>query len=197
MKPYIHNITKTAYMACVMLFTFIYLPAVSAQTAYKVSTGSQIKVIGTSNIHDWDMTAINFICDANFTVKGTDVQDVSALSFVLPVKNLKGKEDLLNSRAHKALKEEQFDKIAFKLIDATVIPQQNIIKATGNLTISGVTKKVLIQTTYTVGADESITCRGSKTIKMSEFNIKAPSFMMGALKVADDVTIDILLKLRK
>ncbi len=184
-------------MACVMLFTFIYPPTTSAQNTYKIGAGSQIKVIGTSNIHDWDMTAVNFAFDAKFTVEGTDVQDVSALSFVLPVKNLKGKEDLLNSRAHKALKEEQFDKISFKLTDAVIVPQQNIIKATGNLTISGVTKKVLIQTTYTVGADENITCKGSKAIKMSEYNIKAPSFMMGALKVADEVTIDILLKLKK
>lgn len=197
MKLSLHKLTKTAYMACVVLFTFIYLPTTSAQNTYKIGAGSQIKVIGTSNIHDWDMTAVNFAFDANFTVKGADVQDVSALSFVLPVKNLKGKEDLLNSRAYKALKEEQFDKISFKLIEAVIVPQQRIIKATGNLTISGVTKKVLIQTTYTVASDESITCKGSKAIKMSEFNIKAPSFMMGALKVADEVTIDILLKLKK
>jgi len=32
---------------------------------------------------------------------------------------------------------------------------------------------------------------------MSSHDVKAPSFMMGALKTGDDVTIDILLQLKK
>jgi polyisoprenoid-binding protein YceI len=76
-----------------------------------------------------------------------------------------------------------------------VVPQQKVIKATGNLTIAGVTKPVALQTTYTVNGDE-VVCKGSKTLKMSEYGIKAPTFMMGALKVADEVTIDLSLKLK-
>ena len=168
-----------------------------AQTAYKVTAGSQIKVSGTSNMHDWNMLSSNFTCQGNFVMKDGDLQDVNTLVFSLPVCNLKSKDKLMDTRAYKALNEEKHKSISFKLTNATVIPQQKIIKATGDLTISGVTKPVTIQTAYTINADQSITYKGSKLIKMSSHDVKAPSFMMGALKTGDDVTIDILLKLKK
>jgi len=173
------------------------LTPVLGQTNYRQVAGSQIKVTGTSNLHDWDMVATNFTLAATIKTAGGQLQDLTALSFVLPVNNLKSNEDLLNTRAYNALKAEQFDKITFKLTKATIIPQQKIIKATGNLTISGVTNPVELQTNYVVNADESITCKGSQTIKMSDYKIKAPTFMMGALKTGDVVTIDMLLKLKK
>lgn len=169
---------------------------VQGQTIYKVMEGSQIKVSGTSNLHDWTMLSSSFAFDGNFLMKSGVLQEISALNFILPVTNLKSKESLMDTRAYKALKAVQFNKIIFKLIQATVIPQQKIIKAIGNLTIGGITNKIIIQTTYVLNADETITCKGSKPIKMSDYRIKAPSFMLGALKTGDEVIIDILLKLK-
>lgn len=168
---------------------------INEQTPFKVAGGSQIKVNGTSNIHNWAMNATSFACEGTYILNGGQLVDVNALSFSLPVTNLKGKEDLLNTRAHKALKADQYNKITFKLSKADVVPAQKVIRAAGNLTIGGVTKPVTLQTTYTVNGDELIV-KGSKALKMSEFGLKAPSFMMGALKVADEVTIDINLKLK-
>ncbi|MDB5121582.1 MAG: YceI family protein [Sphingobacteriales bacterium] len=62
--------------------------------------------------------------------------------------------------------------------------------------ISGVTKKVEINSSYVLNADESVTMKATKAIKMSDYNIKAPSFMLGALKTGDDLSISILLKLK-
>src|SRR5690606_31634469 len=131
-------------------------------------------------------------CDARFILKQSQVQDVTALTFTLPVKNLKGKEDLLNSRAHKALKADQHSYITFKLLSAE--PAGKVIKAAGSLTIGGVTKEVPMVVNYQVNADESVTITGEKKIKMSEFKIPPPTFMMGALKVADEVTVSLNLK---
>jgi len=165
------------------------------QTAFKSVAGSHIVVKGTSNLHDWSMTATNLTCEGTFTLKDDQLQDITALTFTLPVQSLKSKEDLMNTRAYKALKAEQFNKVTFKLSDATVLPQQKVIKANGNLSIAGVTKQVSLQTNYTVNGNE-LNCKGTKVIKMSDFNIKAPSFMMGALKTGDEVSIEIALKLK-
>lgn len=175
-------------------FTIAFLSNAQAQSTYKVVAGSQIKVAGTSNLHDWIMVANSFTCDATIA---ENVQDVSALSFVLPVKNLKSKENLMDTRAYKSLKAEQHDKITFKLTSATVVPAQKLIKAVGGLTIGGVTREVPIQVNYVENADGSITCTGSKKIKMSDHKINPPTFMMGALKVGDEVTINLNIKLKK
>lgn len=168
--------------------------AASAQT-YKVAAGSLIQVDGTSNLHDWKMKAQSFSSDAQLVFKGTDLQDVTALNFTLPVQNLKSNESLMDTRAYKALKEEQNKNITFKLTSATVTG--GVIKANGNLTIAGVTKEVALQAKSVVGADGSVTITGSRKVKMSEFGIKPPTFMMGALKVGDEITIDYTLKLKK
>jgi polyisoprenoid-binding protein YceI len=164
----------------------------AAQT-YKVAEGSIITVEGSSNIHDWTMTAKSFTCDANVVVKGDQVADISALSFSVPITNLKSKDSSMDKRAYTTLESDKYKAITFKLTEATV--SGKTVKATGNLTISGVTVPVSIQSTYTI-AGGVITFKGSEKIKYSQFKIKAPSFMLGALKVKDDLTIDILLKLK-
>jgi polyisoprenoid-binding protein YceI len=185
------------FIAFLVVFSISAFTLKADDPIYKVITSSQIKVLGTSNLHDWDMVANQFTCDGTFTVKNGVLQDVKSLQFSLPVTNLKGKEGLLNTRAYKALNSDKYKTITFKLTDATVVSQQKLIKATGNLTISGVTKLVTLQANYVVNADESITCKGSEAVKMSSHNVKAPSFMMGALKTGDAVTIDFILKLKK
>lgn len=182
--------------ALIMIMAMVSITqGIQAQT-YKVTAGSQIKVSGTSNLHDWNMLASSFQCEGDFTVKNGQLQEINSLNFALPVTNLKSKEDLMNTRAYKTLKSDQFNKITFKLTEATLMPQQKI-KAIGILNIAGVAKQVVLQTSYILNSDGVITCKGSETIKMSDFQIKAPSFMMGALKTGNEVIIDILLKLKK
>lgn len=201
MKRFINNHKLTRYIAHISVSAFLMIAGltnvVNAQTNYTIAPGSQITVAGTSNLHDWTMDASKFSCDGKLTVAGGQLKDINSLAFVLPVKNLKSKESLMDSRAYKAMNEESYDKMSFKLTDATVVEGQKLVKVTGNLTISGVTKAISLQANYTVATDESVTFKGSKAIKMSDFKIKAPQFMMGALKTGDDLTINIVLKLKK
>ena len=176
---------------------FNIIPAkILAQTPYKNTEGSQIKVFGTSNLHDWTMVAKTLTCEGTFIVKGDQLVDVTALTLNIPVKNLKSNESLMDSRAYKTLKADQFSSIGFKLTSATVNAQQKLIKATGNLTISGVSNLITLQISYLMSGDE-ILCKGSQSLKMTEYKIKPPSFMLGALKTGDDLKIDIILKMKK
>lgn len=192
---------KSRLLGFIALLTFvgmaIFLPKAYSQTPYKIVATSHIKVSGTSNLHDWVMKAESFTCEGKFEVKGGVLKDITSLSFSLPVTNLKSNESLLDKRAYKALKSAEFSKIIFKLTSATVNSSQKTIAISGNLSIAGVTNQINLQSTYVVNADDSITCKGSKTIKMSDYKIKAPSFMLGTLKTGDAVTIEILLKLKK
>lgn len=202
MKRFNNNqILKTALVPMCALVIFIITAfasqQVKAQSVYTVAPGSQISVAGTSNLHDWTMNATKFSVDGKLTVVSGELKDINSLVFVLPVKNLKSKESLMDTRAYKTLNEETYDKMIFKLTNATVVEAQKVVKVTGNLTIAGVTKAIALQANYVVAADESVTFKGSRGIKMSDFKIKAPSFMMGALKTGDDLNINITLKLKK
>src|SRR6476620_4091272 len=92
-------------------FSLFFAGTAQGQSTYKIIPGSQIKVFGTSNLHDWNMTASTFSCEGIFKVKEGILQDVSSLSFSVPVTNLKSKEDLMDTRAYKTLKSTEFSKI--------------------------------------------------------------------------------------
>lgn len=192
------NAIRSRSVLCLMIALSFTVTSfkVNAQTPYKNAEGSQVKVFGSSNLHDWTMIAKTFSCEGAFIVKGGQLVDVTALTLSIPVKNVKSNESLMDKRAYKTLNADQFSNIVFKLTNATVNAQQKIIKATGNLTISGVSNLITLQISYAINGDE-ILCKGSQSLKMTEYKIKPPSFMLGALKTGDDLKIDISLKMTK
>ena len=104
----------------------------------------------------------------------------------------------MDSRTYDALKADKFKTIDFKLISATPVSNQNNksqFKVVGQLTISGSTRQLTMIANSQRNADGSVTVTGQQKLKMSEFGIKPPSFMFGALKVGDNLSIDYTVKL--
>jgi polyisoprenoid-binding protein YceI len=116
----------------------------------------------------------------------------------MPVKNLNSESSLMDSRSHDALKADKFPTINFKLVSATPVSNQNNksqFKVVGHLTICGVTRQLTMMANAQKNADGTVTVTGQQKLKMTEFNVRPPSFMFGALKVGDNLTIDYTVKL--
>lgn len=106
----------------------------------------------------------------------------------------------MDSRAYTALKEKAYNAIVFVLTSATIVPGQKNefqVKGKGNLSIAGVTRPVTLEVTGLVNADGTITCKGVEKLKMTDYQIKPPVFMLGALKTGDELTIDFTLVVKK
>lgn len=176
-----------------------------AQVAYKLngSKDNMVKISGKSNVHDWTMIAENPVCEANFTVPGGDdgvPQSLSSLTFSVSAKSLKSESESMNNRTYKTIKADAYPQITFKLREATVTPLQKnkfSVNAVGTLTIAGVSKVITLQVTGDVKADNTITCSGQEKIKLTDYGIQPPSFMLGAMKVANELTISFTLNLKK
>jgi len=173
----------------------------SAQTTsyQSIPATSSVKVSGSSNLHDWTMGNTHLTAGVAFTFKDGKLNDVTALNLTLKVKELKGTEDLLNSRAYKAMNADKYPTINFKLSSASATPLSSghyTIKAYGKLQIAGVAKDVIIYADAVQNSDKTISCTGSEKLKMSDYGISPPSFMFGALKVKDDVTISFNIKFK-
>ena len=175
-----------------------------AQSNYKISESKDMdmKLSGTSTLHKWTMDAKTFSGDADFNFKadGKDLSAVKSLTFSLVVADLKGSEGGLNKNAYKALKAKTYKDIDFKLLSATVTPEKDhkfLINAHGNLTIAGVTKEVTLHVESTVNANGTITCTGSEKLNMTDYAVKPPTFMLGAMKTGDAITLDFTLVYKK
>ncbi|RZM24410.1 MAG: YceI family protein, partial [Pedobacter sp.] len=106
---------------------------------------------------------------------------------------LKSEHSSMDGRTYKTLKAEEFPRITFKLGSATVIPVKKnkfSVKANGTLTIAGSSKAITMMVNGEVREDGSINCTGQQKLKLTDFNIQPPSFMLGAMKVDNDLTID-------
>lgn len=148
---------------------------------------------GTSTLHDWNMVAHTFTGTGTFTVAGNQLTGLSSLTVTLPIHNLKSEHDGMNDNAYDALKADKNPNITFQLKSATITPSggnKYQIAALGSLTIAGVSKATTLNTVAVLNADGSISCSGSVPLKLSDFNIDRPSFMLGTMKVGDALTLN-------
>jgi hypothetical protein len=153
-------------------------------------TTYDVTLQGSSNIHDWTMKSSGSGPEANVTQNSTTrlIESIQPLTFNLTVKSLKSKENLLNTRAYKALNSDKYPTISYHLTHAKATGNQ--LTLTGQLTIAGTTKDMTLTGTQQKNADGTVTFSGAKKFKMSEFKIPPPKYMMGVMKVYDDVTVN-------
>lgn len=192
----------TGYIPAVTLLLCLALVQVSnAQTAYKVGGKPVMTLYGTSTLHNWTMTANSFTSNAQISLSADNqLTSMSGLTVVLPVHNLKSDHDGMNDNAYEALKADEHKDIVFKLTSAKITStggNKYQITAAGNLSIAGATRPITLSTAAQVNADGSVSCSGTVPIKLSEFNIDRPSFMLGTMKVGDAMTLNYALVLVK
>lgn len=182
------------YVWLLFIATGLIQPDTYAQATKSISAcAGEIKLSGTSTLHDWDMNGV-FHIDGKFNLKeGTNkLLSLSSLNFVLPVTNLKSEKKKLNETAYKALKAEEHKEIYFKLNSATVSevqPNRYKVMALGNLTIAGVTKPITMEVLWIINADQTVTCAGVQKLKMTDYKVEPPSFL-GFMKTGDDIALD-------
>lgn len=169
----------------------------------EISQQADITVNGTSNLHDWTMVARHISCSVKFNFLPADdnlPHTLTELSLSVPVVDLKSGKSSMDSRAYSALKSKQYSHIVFVLTSATIIPEQKDkfrIKTTGNLSIAGVTKKITLDVGCKLDIGGTITCNGSEKLKMTDYQIKPPVYMLGALKTGDELTIGFAVTVKK
>ena len=192
---------KSKLKQCLLLTATMisgFLPSGFAQSNYEIisSKDNNMKLSGTSTFHDWDMNTENLTGTAQFVFKGKNNEQLShikSLSFSLLVQDLKSGQSGLDDNAYKALNADEYKDIVFKLIYAivsTTNTNKYLVKTVGNLIIAGVTKKVTMDVYCVINNNGTITSSGTYKLKMTDYNVKPPSFMLGVMKTGDDITLN-------
>ncbi len=169
--------------------------ATIAQTRYELVTGKRnaVTVSGTSNVHDWTMAAKELESSGTFKFNSRDeLIDVTSLKFTVVAKGLKSDKSSMDGRTYKSIKADQFPKITYLLNTASVTALQAnkyTIQTTGTLTIAGKSQSISMKVNALVNPDGSLSCNGSEKLQLTDYGIQPPSFMLGAMKVGNDLTI--------
>ncbi|MDB5207449.1 MAG: YceI family protein [Flavisolibacter sp.] len=159
-----------------------------------------IKLNGTSNLHDWEMKAVSGTSDVSFVVDNGKVTSLSKMNFSLPVKNLKSGKGGMDKNTYKALKSDANPNIAFVLTSATVKAtggNNYQLTCVGKMTIAGTTNQteLLANGTYNP-TDKSFTVTGLKKMKMTDYNVQPPKALLGTIKTGNDISISYNVKFK-
>jgi hypothetical protein len=187
----------------IFLMAFSVVPMSGVGNRVAGAADADIKVLGTSNLHNWSMEEKDVTCTARFTYaagKPSIPNGLAGFGFTFPVHSLKSGESGMDSKAYDAMKAKKSGNIVFTASSSTVTPEgadRFSVKSNGSLTIVGVSKSVVLTAACVVKADGSITCTGTDKLLMSDYQIKPPTYMLGALRTGNALTIDFTMIVRK
>jgi len=177
--------TRMMTLAC-----FIMLGTITqAQTLRINSKLSTMTIFGTTNIHNFKSNVQ--LIKGELTVNSA--KKVQSLNVEIPVRSIKSGEKLMDNKTYEAFKESKFPTISFSIIDvaALQISGDDInVTVDGNLTIAGVTKRISIKATGKNSRPGVYTFKGSVALKMTDFNMKPPTAMLGVMKVGNAITLN-------
>jgi polyisoprenoid-binding protein YceI len=118
---------------------------------------------------------------------------LATFTFAFPVSGLKSGKSGMDSKAYDAMKSKTQPNIVFIASSSKIIRGRNdqfTVKSSGNLAIAGVTKVVVLTAACSIKAYGTITCAGKDTLLMSDYQIKPPTYMLGALRTGNKLIID-------
>lgn len=163
-----------------------------SQSPYFLSD-SEIKIDGTSTIHDWTSDVTKASVQGKFTIENNQLTALNEVLVSINVKDIKStKGSIMDGKTWDALKAEKHPKISFKstgIASLNAEGRQTKIRLKGLLTIAGVSKNTELDVLAESLGDGKIRFEGSKAIDMTAFGMEAPTALMGTIKTGKDVTI--------
>ena len=201
MKKQPHNIQhmnqNTFYRSGFLLFVLFGLGMLSvgvqAQTTYTAQTMNTV-IEGTSNIHDWELISPKANCTMQLSMDAQGkLTGISNVQYAVQVNTLKSKHgSQMDNNAYKAMNAEDHPTIRFTGSSGTIRSSAAgayVVSVPGKLSISSGTRDVVLTANLKVNADRSVTVDGAQNLKTTDYNVKAISIMLGAIKTSPDVTV--------
>jgi polyisoprenoid-binding protein YceI len=162
-----------------------------AQTEYKL-TKSSVKMAGTSTLHDWTADVTKVSGSGQLTFTNNTLSNIKSLSVTMTTSSIKSNHgETMDKNMMKELKAKDNPTMAYSLAKVNSISQKAgvyYLETEGKLTIAGTTKTVNLTVTGTASGGQ-ITFKGTKKLKMTDFNVTPPVLFLGTLKTDDNVTI--------
>jgi len=191
--------------AAALALALLATPALAAAPGplpVKLAEGSWLKLEGKSNVHNFHSEAgeLQVALSGDAAPASPAALDslirtggVTSLDLSIPVVKMHSGKDGLDKNMQKALKADQAPAIKFHLTHYQAAPfaaggDSLDVRADGTLEVAGVTKDVQLVAVERRTAN-AIEITGTKPLLMTDFGVKPPTMMMGALRTEDGVVI--------
>lgn len=171
----------------------------------EVMPESRIWISGTSTLRSFDCEVPRFDLqvDANGSSAAADLlagkRSVTTTTLRIAASDMDCRNGTMNEHMLKALKADQNPELRFVLTGYELKGGEGTTDSAavgGTLTIGGKARDIAF-VAKTEGVDGgAVRVRGDYTVKMSDWDLKRPSLMLGSIKVGDDIVVHMDLVLR-
>lgn len=120
------------------------------------------------------------------------VAGIEQLKITLPTESLKSGKRGLDKNAYAALKTDIYPEVRFNLVGVERLNnkgKESQIKSKGKLTIVGHTRIEELVVICQTNEHGMLTFEGSKTIKMSDYQVEPPTMIFGTIKAGDEIIV--------
>jgi polyisoprenoid-binding protein YceI len=187
-----------------LLSLFFISKAIDLQAQTYHTKSFKMTISGTSSYHDWTSNVKNISLHGDFLFSNSTLEKIKNATALILTKSIQSeqKSDLMDERTHKTLKADQYPSITYEYLSIKSVQKESTqtnLVVNGTLTLAGTSKVTDLQMTLRTKENSEVVITGSKKIKMSEYGIRPPVFMLGLLRVGDEVTInyEVVLELKK
>ena len=171
---------KTYFFALCLLASF----SISAQTKFDLAeSGNKVQVIGTSNLHDWDLVSEQIKGNAELYIEDGKITGIKKVVITLKTMSLESEKNGLNKNAYKTMNADANPIISFIAFDMGPNGE-----ASGILNVAGYDKDIDFAYTYEF-KDGKLMVYCESDVTFSDFDMKAPSILAGTIKTAEDVQL--------
>lgn len=118
---------------------------------------------------------------------------LQSLTVEIPVRSIISGEKLMDKKTHETFNAPKNPMILFNMTEVNsmqVNGRDIAVTVTGNLSMGGTTKKVMLKAAGKEVSPGVYTFEGALPLKISDFNMKPPTAMLGTMKTKDQVTVN-------
>jgi len=175
------------------------LRADAAPVTLTPSSASRVRLEGDSTLHPfWSQTSsftAILTVDADSATAAAVAAAVAAgkpasMTVSIPVASLKSEHAGLDKNLRKALSADKHADIVYTMerYEASPLKEGHALAVNGALTITDATAPAVLKATATV-AGSAFVVEGEHILRMTDFGIKPPTMMLGAVKTADRIVV--------
>lgn len=164
-----------------------------AQKTFQLQAKPDLKVSGTSTLHDWDMPSSTATGSMTATEAGGKLTEIKSLTITMPAETIKSGKKGMDKKAYEALKTDKHKNVVFTLRSAS--KSGDTWTLTGTFNIAGTTKQVNLKAKETASGGV-YGLSGDYSFKLTEYGVTPPTAMMGSIKTGDDVKISFNVKFK-
>ena len=195
------------------LFTLSVLMTAAATTAgaqsasairLRLDPGSEVTIEGTSSLHAFHCKTNKIMAyvdvDPGYTKDLTKIaRPIVSVKVNIVVRTLTCGNGQMDKNMYGTLDADKnplikYTMSGYDILDGSASPAAFVAKTTGTLTISGKEKVIDMKINAERLSDGKATARAEQAILMTDFGINPPSFMLGTLKVGNEVKVKFNLK---